>query len=97
MGLSKIVGHRSVGEVRNVPGSCIEGTEHSCRTPLVLLAFLTEVNNSSITLQSIIGKERGHLEMGQLAGNRVMEVRFGYTSDNLSLKAQDIKKVKGSE
>ena len=33
-------------EVRNVPGSCIEGTEHSCRTPLVLLAFLTEVNKS---------------------------------------------------
>ena len=47
-------------------------------------------------MQSIIGKERGHLEMGQLAGNRVMEVLFGYTSDN-SLKAQDIKKVKGSE
>ena len=36
------------------------------------------------------------VEMGQLAGNRVMEVLFGYTSDN-SLKAQDIKKVKGSE
>ena len=44
MGLSKIVGDRSVEEVRKEPCSCIGGTEHSCRTPLVLLAFLTEVN-----------------------------------------------------
>ena len=46
MGLSKIVGDRSLEEVRKEPGSCFEGTEHSCRTPLVLLAFLTEVNNN---------------------------------------------------
>ena len=56
MGLSKIVGYRSVEEVRNVPGSCIEGTEHSCRTPLVLLAFLIEVNiEQQISLQELLG------------------------------------------
>ena len=39
-------------EVRNVPGSCIEGTEHSCRTPLVLFAFLTDVNGKEIPVIS---------------------------------------------
>ena len=49
MGLSKIVGDRSLEEVRKEPGSCFEGTEHSCRTPLVLLAFLTEVNRLTVS------------------------------------------------
>ena len=43
-----------------------------------------------------LGKREVTSRWGHFAGNGVMGVLFGYTSDN-SLQAQDIKKVKGSE